>query len=115
LIEVEDIVSGNPHSAERQEHPALGTELEYHMGADIRGPDVVVGVNPYHVCHHEQVVVDAADEPAGRVEFHERMLAPMKDVDVMPRVHRHASRLHEVLAWRQLEESLNWCVGALGN
>jgi hypothetical protein len=75
---VEDIISRDPHPAQCKEHTTLGAELKYDMSADVSGPDVVFSIHSHRVRCDEQVVGNATDEFARRIEFHERVLAAMK-------------------------------------
>src|SRR5437870_13833403 len=82
LIEMQYIISGNPHSPQRKQHAPFRTKLQNHMRTDIGGPDTVLGIDPNHVRCYEQLVGNAAYEFAGRVEFDEWMFAAMKNVNV---------------------------------
>ena len=60
---------------------------------------------PVQYLNSSQIVGNAAQEFARRVEFHERMFAPMKQVDVSLRIYGYAGRLDEMLFRRQVEKS----------
>jgi hypothetical protein len=89
------VISGNPHPAQSQQHLPFRTKLENHVRANISSPDVVLSIDSDHVCCNEQIVSNAAEEFAGRIELHERMFSTVKDVDVSLRIHRDAGRLDE--------------------
>jgi hypothetical protein len=74
------IISGNSHSTESKQHVPFRVELQNDMRTDIGSPDVVLGIDPHHMCCYKQVVGNAAQEFARRVEFHEWMFAPMKHI-----------------------------------
>ena len=80
------------------------------MGTDVGSPDVVFGIDANHVRRHEQVVGNAPDELTRSIEFHERMLPPMKEVDVSFRIHGDASRFDQMLFCRNPEEVRNGVV-----
>src|SRR5216683_1010653 len=77
------------------------------MGTNIGSPDVALGIHANHVGGDKKIVCDAAEEFARSIEFHQRMLAAMEDVNVALRVHGDASGFYEVLPWGQLEEAGN--------
>jgi len=77
------------------------------MGTNIGSPDVALGIHANHVGGDKKIVCDAAEESAGSIEFHQRMLAAMEDVYVVLGVHGDASGFYEVLRWGQLEEAGN--------
>jgi len=82
LIEMQYIISRNPHSPQRKQHAPFRAKLQNHMRTDIGGPDIVLGIDANHVRCYEQLVGNAAEEFAGRVEFHEWVFAAMKNVNV---------------------------------
>src|SRR5713101_507044 len=75
------------------------------MGTNIGSPDVALGIHANHVGGDKKIVCDAAEEFAGSIEFHQRMLAAMEDVYVARGVHGDAGGFYEVLPWGQLEEA----------
>src|SRR5260370_37810110 len=77
------------------------------MGTNIGSPDVALGIHANHVGGDKKIVCDAAEEFAGSIEFHQRMLAAMEDVNVARGVQGDASGFYEVLPWGQLEEAGN--------
>ena len=49
LIEMSYIIAWNAHPAKRQKNPALGAQFENDVGADVGGPDVVVGIHSHRM------------------------------------------------------------------
>ena len=107
---MQDVISRNAHPAQSEQHPSFGAKLQDHVRTDVGSPDVVFSIDANHVRRHEQVVRNAAEEFAGRVELHERMLSTMKNVDVPLRIHRDARRFDQMLSRWQLEEIRNHLV-----
>src|SRR6266852_7165014 len=107
LIEVPHVISGNTHPPQCKQHPPFRAELQYYVGTHVGGPDVALSIHANHVRGDKKIVGDAAEEFSGSIEFHQRMLAAMENVNVALRVHSHASGFYEVLLWRQLKEAGN--------
>src|SRR5262249_44583820 len=85
------------------------------MCADIGGPQVVLAIYSQGVWGDKKVVGDATDILSGRIEFHERMSAPMEYVNVPFRTYRDTAALDEILTGRQLKEIWNCLVIEFGN
>ena len=93
--------------ADHHQHPALGVELDEHVGAFVDRPDVVLGVDAHRVGEREAVVVaaDLADEGALRRVLEEpRLVGAVVDVDVALGVGGDAHVLADVDPRRVLEE-----------
>src|SRR5439155_1560709 len=48
LIEMQYIISRNPHSPQRKQHAPFRAKLQNHMRTDIGGPDIVLGIDATH-------------------------------------------------------------------
>src|SRR5262249_21080805 len=105
LIEMAHVIAGQSHTAESQQHAPLGAELQDDVRADVGRPDVVVCIDSNHVRGYEEIVRDAPQQASRRVEFHQRVLTAVEEINVALRVDRDPARLDEVLPWRQLKET----------
>ena len=74
------------------------------MRADVRRPDVVLGIDAYHVGRDKKIIRDAADEFSRRIELHQRMFAAMKHVNMPLRIDRYPRDFDEMFAGRELKE-----------
>jgi hypothetical protein len=77
--------------SQRQQHLALGIQLQHDVRADIRRPEVALGVDPQPMRAREHLVAERAHERAVPVEFEERLRPSREDIEVPLPVERHRS------------------------
>jgi hypothetical protein len=92
--------------AERHQQLAAGGELSDRVVEIVGAVDVIVAVDEDAVCAREDPLAPRGEEAAVLVEYDDRVLAPVEDVDPVLRIHRDARDLDERPALGQLFPAL---------
>src|SRR5262249_43930334 len=97
------------------QHATIGAKLQNHVCANVRGPNVVLGIHPDGMGGNEEIISNAAKKFPVSIKFHQRMFAAMKHVDVTFGIYCYSSDLNEMLVGGQLKEIGNRFVVELRN